>query len=281
MSCTSPIWALAELVEAAARSGEPELAADALERLRAANAGGGNRVGARHRGALACAGERWRDRREPLPRGDRAARPLPRCARPRARPAALRRMVAPRTATPRCARAAATRARDVHGNGRQAFADRRRASCWPQARRRASVYAVYDAVQCPQQKCLIHFIRDLNDELLKHPYDDELKQLVGEFAGLVKPIMRRWTGAVTNKRFLGKHRIFVVDSTSVSTANSVPAKREKNRPRFQKNRNTMFTFLDFDDVPWNNNNAEHAIKAFAVVRRVSKEQPQRRAFAIL
>ena len=30
----------------------------------------------------------------------------------------------------------------------------------------------------------------------------------------------------------------------------------------------MFTFLDFDDVPWNNNNAEHAIKAFATLRRV-------------
>ena len=30
----------------------------------------------------------------------------------------------------------------------------------------------------------------------------------------------------------------------------------------------MFTFLDFDDVPWNNNNAEHAIKAFASLRRV-------------
>ena len=30
----------------------------------------------------------------------------------------------------------------------------------------------------------------------------------------------------------------------------------------------QFTFLDFDDVPWNNNNAEHAIKAFASVRRV-------------
>jgi hypothetical protein len=30
----------------------------------------------------------------------------------------------------------------------------------------------------------------------------------------------------------------------------------------------MFTFLDFDDVPWNNNNAEHAIKAFVSLRRV-------------
>ena len=30
----------------------------------------------------------------------------------------------------------------------------------------------------------------------------------------------------------------------------------------------MFTFLDFAGVPWNNNNAEHAIKAFASLRRV-------------
>ena len=36
-------------------------------------------------------------------------------------------------------------------------------------------YAAYDAVECPQQKCLIHLIRDLNDELLKNPFDEELK----------------------------------------------------------------------------------------------------------
>jgi hypothetical protein len=30
----------------------------------------------------------------------------------------------------------------------------------------------------------------------------------------------------------------------------------------------MFTFLDFDGVPWNNNNAEHAVKAFATLRQV-------------
>jgi hypothetical protein len=29
----------------------------------------------------------------------------------------------------------------------------------------------------------------------------------------------------------------------------------------------MFTFLDHDGVPWNNNNAEHAIKRFAKYRR--------------
>jgi hypothetical protein len=38
--------------------------------------------------------------------------------------------------------------------------------------------------------------------------------------------------------------------------------------RLLKNRNKMFTFLDFDGVPWNNNNAEHAVKAFVTLRRV-------------
>jgi hypothetical protein len=38
--------------------------------------------------------------------------------------------------------------------------------------------------------------------------------------------------------------------------------------RFEKNRGRLFTFLDHDGVPWNNNNAEHAIKAFARLRNV-------------
>ena len=127
-------------------------------------------------------------------------------------------------------------------------------------------YAAYDAIECPQQKCLIHFIRDLNDELLKHPYDDELKQLAGAFAGLVKPMVETVDRRGLKKRFLGKApNLCRSISTSVSVANSVTGEAaRKIIERLQKNRNTMFTFLDFDDVPWNNNNAEHAIKAFAI-----------------
>src|SRR5205814_2323278 len=38
--------------------------------------------------------------------------------------------------------------------------------------------------------------------------------------------------------------------------------------RLLKNRDKLFTFLDYDGVPWNNNNAEHAIKAFVAIRNV-------------
>jgi hypothetical protein len=70
-------------------------------------------------------------------------------------------------------------------------------------------YAAYDAIECPQQKCLIHFIRDLNDDLLQYPYDDDLKRLVGAFAGLVKPMVESVDRRGLKKRFLQKHRIFV------------------------------------------------------------------------
>jgi len=36
--------------------------------------------------------------------------------------------------------------------------------------------------------------------------------------------------------------------------------------RFKRNRGKLFSFLDYDGVSWNNNNAEYAFKHFAVYR---------------
>ena len=67
-------------------------------------------------------------------------------------------------------------------------------------------YAAYDAIECPQQKCLIHLIRDLNDELLKHPYDDGLRGILGDFSGLIRPIVETVDRRGLKSRFLGKHQ---------------------------------------------------------------------------
>jgi len=40
------------------------------------------------------------------------------------------------------------------------------------------------------------------------------------------------------------------------------------KKRIEKNRNNLFTFLNYDGVPWNNNNAEHAVRAFTRWRNV-------------
>ena len=37
-------------------------------------------------------------------------------------------------------------------------------------------YSAYDSINCPQQKCLIHLMRDMNEDLLNNPFDEELNQ---------------------------------------------------------------------------------------------------------
>ena len=39
--------------------------------------------------------------------------------------------------------------------------------------------------------------------------------------------------------------------------------------RIVKYREKLFTFLEHDGIPWNNNNAEHAVKYFAKYRRLT------------
>ena len=129
-------------------------------------------------------------------------------------------------------------------------------------------YAAYDGIPCSQQKCLIHLIRDLNDAVLKYPYDEELKRLVKNFADLVKPMVETVDRHGLKSHFLRKH-LRSVDRfyRRLSGANLQSDSAGTFKERFEKNRDTLFTFLIHDGVPWNNNNAEHAVKAFAMVRR--------------
>src|SRR5262249_38718113 len=48
-------------------------------------------------------------------------------------------------------------------------------------------YAAYDSAKCPQQKCLIHLVRDINNDLFHCPFDEELKQLAQRLVTVLKP----------------------------------------------------------------------------------------------
>ena len=130
-------------------------------------------------------------------------------------------------------------------------------------------YAAYDGIQCPQQKCLIHLIRDLNDAVLEHPYDDQLKSLVKSFADLVKPMVETIDRHGLKTHFLRKHLVSVDHFyRQLLRADLQSESARVIKKRFEKNRDKLFTFLVHDGVPWNNNNAEHAVKAFAMLRQV-------------
>ncbi len=130
-------------------------------------------------------------------------------------------------------------------------------------------YAAYDAMDCPQQKCLVHLLRDLNDDLIKHPFDEELKQLAGRFASLMQAVVQTIDRYGLKQFHLHKHKLDVDRFYARASAAAYASEVARHyRQRFLKYRNKLFTFLDHDGVPWNNNNAENAVKRFVSRRKV-------------
>jgi predicted RecB family nuclease len=128
-------------------------------------------------------------------------------------------------------------------------------------------YAVYDSINCPQQKCLIHLMRDLNDEIAKEPFNEELKAIVQDFAVLLRAIVETVDKFGLKTHFLRKHKVQVERFYKRLSKQSYESETAlKCKKRFEKTRGKLFTFLDYDGIPWNNNNAEHAVKAFARLR---------------
>jgi Transposase IS66 family/RNase_H superfamily len=130
-------------------------------------------------------------------------------------------------------------------------------------------YTAYDSLDCPQQKCLIHLMRDINDDLRKEPFNEEMKLIAHSFAALLKPIVETVDQFGLKPRHLHKHRRSVGHFyDALSKRNYQTELATGYRRRFEKYRDRLFTFLDYDGIPWNNNNAEHAIKTFVRLRNV-------------
>jgi hypothetical protein len=122
-------------------------------------------------------------------------------------------------------------------------------------------YPAYDSLKCKQQKCLVHLVRDIDEDLLRHPLDLELKRMAQEFGTLLRTIIETVDRWGLKSRHLRKHKRSVHRFLeSVASAEFSSALANKYKKRFEKSGGKMFTFLDHDGVPWNNNNAEHAIK---------------------
>jgi hypothetical protein len=129
-------------------------------------------------------------------------------------------------------------------------------------------YAAYDSIDCPQQKCLIHLVRKINDDVFRNPFDDELKALAKEFTELLQPIIETIDRRGLEKVFLQKHLEYVqafMEQLVSRQYNSAVTKTHVKR--ILKNREKLFTFLNYDNVTWNNNFAEHAVKRFVYLRK--------------
>jgi Transposase IS66 family len=129
-------------------------------------------------------------------------------------------------------------------------------------------YTGYDYLPCEQQRCLVHLVRDIDDDLLRSPLDQELKRLAEAFGTLLRSIVSTIDRFGLRSRHLKKHKRevnrFMEDEAAKELTSDLATKYAK---RFKKYGSKMFTFLDHNGVPWNNNNAEHAIKRFVKYRR--------------
>jgi len=130
-------------------------------------------------------------------------------------------------------------------------------------------YSGYDSIECAQQKCLVHLMRDINEDLCKQPFNQEIKDIARKFANVLRPIVESVDRFGLKAHHLRKHRpavdCFFESILGCTYQTEVAAGYHK---RFRRNRDRLFAFLDYDGVPWNNNNAEHAIKAFARLRNI-------------
>jgi len=96
-----------------------------------------------------------------------------------------------------------------------------------------------------------------------------MKGLAQAFVAVLKPIVDTIDKFGLKCCHLRKHKqdverfIRLVDSADYQ---SEAARKYQNR--IQKYRSSLFAFLDHDGVPWNNNNAENAIKRFASRRKM-------------
>jgi Transposase IS66 family len=124
-------------------------------------------------------------------------------------------------------------------------------------------------IACHQQKCIIHLIRDLNEDVRREPFNDEIKAIACSSGDLMRPIVETIDRFGLKARHLRKHKRAVVRFYDALLKRHWQTEVAVGyRRRLEKYRDRLFTFLDHDGVPWNNNNAEHAINAFARLRNV-------------
>ncbi len=132
-------------------------------------------------------------------------------------------------------------------------------------------YSGYDSLKCKQQKCWVHLIRDLNNDLWQTPFDTELENFVLEVKNLLFPIMNiihtYGLKQIKLEKFMSAvdtfYQSFIIDKRYKSELVI------KYRKRFIRYKESLFTFLQKDEIPWHNNTAERAIRNLAKQREIS------------
>ena len=131
-------------------------------------------------------------------------------------------------------------------------------------------YAGYDSVKCRQQKCLVHLVRDLNDDLWGNPFNGELELFASKVRNMLVPMFEDVERYGLKARYLRKHKKLVNRFYRMAIeADYKDDTTKRYQQRFLRYRDSLFLFLEEDGIPWNNNMGERAIRHMAVQRKIS------------
>ncbi len=132
-------------------------------------------------------------------------------------------------------------------------------------------YPGYDSLDYQQQKCWVHLIRDLNDDLWKFPFDSEYEEFILAVRDLIVPIYKTIETYGLQQQKLIKYKSNVEEFyQKIIVEHYYQSELSiKYQKRFLRYRNSLFTFLEKDRVKWHNNMAENAIRHLAKQRDIS------------
>ncbi len=133
-------------------------------------------------------------------------------------------------------------------------------------------WGAYNAVVCAfRQKCLAHLFRELeHTEKYKSPGEDwpefakKLRRLLGDAIRLWRRREELSAETYASRRGRIHHRLAELIDTPWEDANA-----KRLIKRFRRHQHELFTFLDQEGVPFDNNHAERTIRPAVIIRKNS------------
>jgi len=146
-------------------------------------------------------------------------------------------------------------------------------------------YSAYDQFDCPQQKCLVHLLRELKEtiarrtELFSHPFFQRCKRLLKEMLKL-----KDKAAQLTPEVYAHQVQLLEKRLTQLGEERFDDADADRLARRIGKYNGKLTTFLHKPQVDASNNAAERALRPAVVMRKItggSRSALSANAWAIL
>jgi len=133
-------------------------------------------------------------------------------------------------------------------------------------------WSAYNAVACAgRQMCLVHLLRELEQTLqYKNPgdgwseFEKKLRRLLGDAIRLWKSRDELEAATLASRRLRLDQRLRELIETDWNNSHA-----RRLLKRLRRHQQDLFTFLDRDGVPFENNHAERSIRPAVVIRKNS------------